>query len=73
MVLIYFRKFGRQIFAYYDKYPLLMNSIAGGTVYVAGELVVQIHSPSENGKVNLDWKKVGEIGTLGAIENGNYY
>ena len=50
-----------------------MNSIAGGTVYVAGELVVQIHSPSENGKVNLDWKKVGEIGTLGAIENGNYY
>ena len=67
-----FRSFSRQVFAYYDKYPLMMNTIAGGTVYVAGELVVQSHSSSSSTLTNnkIDWKKVGEIGTLGSIENG---
>lgn len=35
-------RFGRQIFKLYEKYPLSLNTIVGGTVYVGGELVTQV-------------------------------
>ena len=51
-----------------------MNSCAGGTVYVAGELNVQLQNSkgSSNWKSvqALEWKRIGEIGCLGSIENG---
>jgi len=37
-----FKGFGRTIFMLYEKRPLLMNSLAGGTVYALSEFVVQV-------------------------------
>jgi hypothetical protein len=36
-----FSKFSSKIAYFYEKYPLLANSLAGGTVYFCGEVVVQ--------------------------------
>jgi hypothetical protein len=79
-----FRSFGRQIFQLYERYPLLCNSVAGGTVYFASETVVQVQalrdeapSSSSGAKPSwwaclkvVDWKRVTEIGALGSMENG---
>jgi len=70
-----FRNFGRLIFSYYEKYPLIMNSAAGGTVYVAGELIVQLQNSKESNwksLQSLQWKRIGEIGALGSVENGMF-
>lgn len=64
------KNFGRTIFAYYEKYPLLMNSLAGGTVYAGGEVIVQWQN---NQSLNLaSVKRIVEIGALGAAENGMF-
>ena len=42
-------RFGRQIFKLYEKYPLTLNTLVGGTVYVGGELVTQIMNHRTNG------------------------
>ena len=41
-------RFGRQIFKLYEKYPLTLNTLVGGTVYVGGELITQIASHRSN-------------------------
>ena len=65
-----FRRFGRQIFGLYEKHPIVMNSIVGSTVYVAGELTIQTKSKDVRFLKASDVKKIAEIGTLGAVENG---
>lgn len=60
-------RFGRQIFKLYEKYPLTLNTLVGGTVYVGGELITQIanhHSgdDSSSQKVSIveslcDWRR----------------
>ena len=77
--------FGREIFHLYEKHPLLCNSIAGGTVYFASELVVQVQTqnqaePSTTPRFswqdpfrsfrNVDWIRVLKIAALGTVENG---
>ena len=47
-----------------------MNSIVGGTVYVAGEYVVQTQSKDVRFFKEENWKKLGGLGALGAAENG---
>lgn len=42
-----FRTFGRQIFKLYEEYPLTLNSIVGGIVYVGGELTTQVNQNSK--------------------------
>lgn len=51
----------------YEKYPLIMNSCVGSAVYMAGEITVEA---GEKGLMDLNWDKIGKIGTLGATENG---
>jgi hypothetical protein len=46
-----------------------MNSVAGGTVYFAGELVVQ-HGNSPSGFAGVNFPKCAELGLLGSCENG---
>jgi hypothetical protein len=62
------RKLGPQILVVYEKYPIMMNSIVGGTVYFAGEFAVQVTSPE--GMHGVSMKRCTEIGALGSIENG---
>ena len=63
-----FHGFGRRIVFYYERYPLAMNCIAGGTVYGIGELIVE--SSNEGGVNNINWKRISNISLLGSIENG---
>eukprot|EP01038_Epipyxis_sp_PR26KG_P012609 gene12609-16906_t len=83
MVVHHFRQFGRRIFSLYDTHPLSMNSFAGGTVYILGEMVSQNQTPvppspkgGSNESINsenvqrFDWRKIGQVGALGAAENG---
>ena len=76
--------FGREIFHLYEKHPLLCNSIAGGTVFFASELVVQIQTQHQANpsipRLNwsdpfhsfrkVDWIRVLKIAALGTVENG---
>ena len=68
------QKFGRTVFKLYEKRPILMNSTVGCIVYVAGEIVVEVHSSKHNDSRKiireLDWKRVSSLGVLGAFENG---
>ena len=68
MVFQKFKHYGRIIYSFYEKYPLMMNSVAGGTVYAGGEIIVQVQNNHSLNVASL--KKVFEIGTLGAAENG---
>lgn len=61
------RNFGRAVFAYYEKHPVLMSSSAGGAVYFGGELFVQLQS---KGSLPLEYKRLAEVTTLGTAENG---
>lgn len=73
---VYFKK----LKSLYDSYPFTMNTMFGGAVYVAGELVVKVDSAkdkyNDSKSINfilrndIDWKRVSEIGVLGCIENG---
>ena len=65
-----FSRFGRQIFSLYEKRPLLMNSIVGGIVYTAGEYTVQTQTKDVRFFDTDNWKRLAQIGTLGAAENG---
>ena len=65
-----FTRFGRQIFKLYESRPLLMNSIIGGTVYVAGEYTVQTQQKDVRFFNVENWLKLGQLGALGAAENG---
>jgi len=65
-----FSRFGRQIFKLYEARPLLMNSIIGGTVYVAGEYTVQTQQKDVRFFNVENWLKLGQLGALGAAENG---
>lgn len=65
-----FSRFGRQIFHLYETHPIVMNSIVGGTVYVAGEYTVQTQSKDVRFFKDDNWKKLANIGALGAVENG---
>lgn len=65
-----FSKFGRQIFKLYETRPLLMNSIVGGSVYVAGEYTVQTQSKDARFFTWENYSKLGQLGALGAAENG---
>lgn len=70
MVIHQFRNFGRQIFRMYEAYPLLMNTIAGGVVYMAGEITSQLqHRPFKYFKQE-HWNQIMQITLLGAGENG---
>lgn len=64
--------FGRQMFDLYDRHPLLCNTIAGSAVYSAGELIVQHQrsSVAPAPATPLDYKRIGQIGALGGVENG---
>jgi len=66
------KNFGRTIFNLYERRPLLMNSFAGGIVYVSSEVIVQVQQkPINKTAVDaIDIPKVVEIGTLGVLENG---
>ena len=71
MVFQRFRNFGRTIFSYYDKYPLLMNSCAGGAVYSGGEFIVQMQQCKEPITTSsLEYKRLAEVAALGSAENG---
>jgi len=73
---VYFKK----LKSLYESHPFTMNTMFGGAVYFAGELVVKVDSAKD--KYNdsksisyilmndIDWKRVSEIGALGCIENG---
>jgi hypothetical protein len=63
-------KFGRQIFSLYERRPLLMNSIVGCGVYIAGEYTIQTKSKDVRFFNWENWKQLGELGALGALENG---
>jgi hypothetical protein len=65
-----FRTFGRQIFRLYEDHPLVMNTIAGGGVYVAGEVSSQLQTKDLKKFTISDCEQVLEIGVLGAVENG---
>jgi hypothetical protein len=47
-----------------------MNSIVGGSVYVAGEYTVQTKSKDVRFFNEDNWKKLAQIGALGSVENG---
>ena len=53
-----FRKFGRIIFKAYESYPITLNSLIGGTVYMSGEITVQINQNSNICNQELLQKKV---------------
>ena len=63
-----FHGFGRRIVFYYERYPLAMNCIAGGSVYGIGELIVE--SSNEGGVSNINWRRISNISLLGSVENG---
>jgi len=65
------REFGRRVFKQYGEY--LSNTIVGGLIYSASEIVVQMHkSKKETGDMfaKFDAVKVTELGVLGSLENG---
>lgn len=66
------RGFGRYMFSLYEKRPLLMNSCAGGTVYITSEIIVQVQNKPKDKTIfeSIDKTKVSEIGALGVLENG---
>lgn len=71
MVFHHFKNFGRQIFIMYETYPLIMNTIAGGTVYIAGEITSQLQDKENINKLKQEnWNQIMQIGLLGAGENG---
>lgn len=70
MVFHHFRSFGRQIFIMYETYPLIMNTIAGGIVYIAGEITSQLQNKNINNFSQENWNQIMQIGLLGAGENG---
>jgi hypothetical protein len=47
-----------------------MNSIVGGSVYIAGEYTVQTQSKDVRFFDMANWKKLAQVGALGSIENG---
>jgi hypothetical protein len=47
-----------------------MNTIAGGGVYVAGEVSSQLQTKDLKKFTISDCEQVLEIGVLGAVENG---
>ena len=58
-------RFYKRVLQLYDKHPLLLNSVVGGSVYSLGEMIIQYqNSPT------IEMKRVGEIGLLGSLENG---
>ena len=75
--------FGREIFHLYEKHPLMCNSIAGGTVFFASELVVQVQTQHQADPTtprfswnepfrsfrNVDWMRVMKIAALGTTGN----
>ncbi len=65
-----FSRFGRQIFKLYETRPLVMNSVVGGVVYVAGEYSVQTQTKDVRFFDTENWSKLGQLGALGATENG---
>ena len=64
------KHFGRLIFDYYEKYPLLMNSLAGGYVFLASELVVQVQSQRENRKSSGSSSSISSNNNIGSSSNG---
>lgn len=48
MVFSRTKLFYGRIYALYERHPLLMNSIMGGLVYVAGELIVELQSSHDH-------------------------
>jgi hypothetical protein len=65
-----FRSFGRQIFRLYEDHPLVMNTVAGGVVYVAGEVSSQAQTKDLKNFTRGNWEQVFHLGLLGAGENG---
>ena len=77
--------FGREIFHLYEKHPLMCNSIAGGTVFFASELVVQVQTQHQADPTtprfswnepfrsfrNVDWMRVMKIAALGTAEDAH--
>jgi hypothetical protein len=61
------KEFGRKIITWYEKYPLTINSIVGGTVYTAGEISAQLQVSDLK---DIDIRRVFGIGTLGIAEGG---
>mmetsp|Transcript_354 Transcript_354/g.648 ORF Transcript_354/g.648 Transcript_354/m.648 type:complete len:354 (-) Transcript_354:193-1254(-) len=64
------RRFRQQLFALYESRPLLMNTIAGCTVYVAGEVTTKIQDKGWRALDRDDWMQISKIGVLGSVENG---
>lgn len=75
------RGFGRQIYNLYESYPLTMNTLAGGTVFSLGEVVVRVQQAREQSaghnkgvllilRSDIDWYRTAEIGALGCVLNG---
>jgi hypothetical protein len=65
------RRFGREIFRIFEMHPLMMNTIAGGVLYAAGEATTQMTSTNKSHAFTReDCKKILQIGALGSIENG---
>jgi hypothetical protein len=62
-----FSKFGRRIFALYEKRPMLMNTAAGAVVYAGGEVAVQVTTNVEQGVDVINWRRVGNIAALGSV------
>lgn len=48
-----YRSFGRYIFNLYESHPITLNSIIGGTVYIAGEVTAQVNQKSVQCKREL--------------------
>jgi len=68
-----FKSFGRRIFTMYDTYPLLANSIVGGSVYGLSETIIQYNNSKEREgslREKIDLRRVRDIGLLGSLENG---
>jgi hypothetical protein len=38
------RHFGRMIFDWYEKYPLTLNTVVGGVVYIGGEVITEVNN-----------------------------
>ena len=76
MVIIHVRSFGSNFVKMFEKYPITCNSCLGFTVYVSGEVFVQVKSSySENRNIyrsfaKCDWNRIAKLGVLGALENG---
>mmetsp|Transcript_11595 Transcript_11595/g.23422 ORF Transcript_11595/g.23422 Transcript_11595/m.23422 type:complete len:509 (-) Transcript_11595:42-1568(-) len=65
-----YSKFGRQFINLYEKRPLLMNSLVGGTVYMAGEYSAMTQEKDMRFFNEDDWTRLAQIGALGSAENG---